>query len=118
MSTYRLSEGFIGRFRDYVASLEYRQLSDHAEAEYWKHQSGLIDVRISGNEVTVKGGSGYHPLSTKGSYVGPALDALRQMKRRIAGWRGDNRIKLLSPFAAFDAVMAALAGFRPPVGSL
>ena len=28
------------------------------------------------------------------------------MKRRIAGWRGDNRIKLLSPFAAFDAVMA------------
>ncbi len=114
MRTFNFSPEFITRYSAFLASNVFEDIPEYSKSEYWKTHSRLINVNVSGNEISVSGSSGYYipPLRD------PGLRAAQKMKRLIQDpslllsflkrkqqQLIPSRIKLLDHFQAFEAVM-------------
>jgi putative sugar O-methyltransferase len=60
MKEFEFSSGFVQRYRDFLSSDCYRNVSPHSKSDYWNHYADVINVDISGNKITVGAESGFY----------------------------------------------------------
>jgi putative sugar O-methyltransferase len=106
--------GIAERLLAFMSSEEFSIRCDTAKSDYWKHHSGQLHARVSGNAVEVGGESGFY-VPQRGSLwtrvSRKALRAIRQPTKAVAWLKS----RIVSAFAvprpmscakAFDAVMS------------
>jgi putative sugar O-methyltransferase len=139
MNRFELPEDVAERFAKFLASPEFRNVTDYSRSEYWKFHSRRIDVKVSGRVVSV---GGYHPNPIPSSATQKIAYRIRQLmtdpqslvrfaRRKLQ----PTKLHLPTYHEAFDLVMShdpladidvgpyrvnfkALAGMRGVVTSL
>ncbi len=114
---YYLPVDFVKRFRKYLSSNKFKDISTYSKSEYWEHQSDIIDIQISDNKITMRGKSGFYFPQKKNvkkdikKYVNNRITKLIKepfslipfIKRKIG--IQDSAIGRLDFYSAFDKVM-------------
>jgi len=115
MKTFYFNEDFICRYKQFLASDEYNNVSEHSKSQYWEYFAKKVGVEIKGNAVTVTGVSGFYIPSKRGVF-----DKVSKLTKKVLGDPAavvkyvvnkvrpiKNAKKLISYGAAFDNVMNA-----------
>ena len=101
MHKFQFPMKFIERFSGFRLSKEYREVPDYAKSENWRYHSEMIAVDVIGNEIIVRGASGYYipPIKKR------IMQLLRLIKQEIQVTKNRSGIRLKSYINAFDSVM-------------
>lgn len=115
MAIYNLPNNIVNRFTEFLNSVEYSRISDYAKSDYWNYHAANVSVKISGNNITVRGLSGYYVPTLKSpiaTFRNRVIAGLRNpetvidfMMAKCRKYQADKRIRLLDYYHAFDAVM-------------
>lgn len=88
MKKFEFSSEFVQRYRDFLSSDCYGDVSPHAKSDYWNYYAGVVNVNISGNKISVGGKSGF--------YIPREKDWTKYLKKQV--FRLINDPSLLVPF--------------------
>jgi len=66
MKTFYFNEEFVGRYKSFLSSKEYLNISGYSKSNYWEHHAKNVGVEINGTKIIVNGVSGFYIPSKRG----------------------------------------------------
>ncbi len=110
MSEHKVSLEFIERFKEYLSSAEFEKIPDYSKTEYWRYHSRAIDIAISGDNIIMKGESGFYVPPTR-NIIKKIIKAMKSPSLLMAFVKNylkssmNSKIVLMNYFDAFERVM-------------
>jgi putative sugar O-methyltransferase len=109
---YKLTKNFIERYEAFSRSDVYKDVNEYSKSDYWKYHSSRVKVKVSENNLTATGESGFYTSSSNNlkEIIRKVFSVMRSPSKltewlRIKIGLSSDGIKLLSYFDAFEKVM-------------
>jgi putative sugar O-methyltransferase len=109
---YKLSKGFIKRYKIFLKSDAINDIPEYSKSDYWKFHASQVIIQVGVNKITAHGKSGFYASSsiTIGEGVRKILNLIKKPSKIIPRIKQKiglsiDGIRLLSFSLSFDKVM-------------